>query len=76
MQKKGGAGYAGMGRLGTGTDFPEMFPMDFRHLGTGEVIYDTDTMVSMAMKRNWAQAAYFDEMFSLLSKDIWNFFGK
>ena len=26
------------GRLGTGTDFPEMFPMDFRRLGTGEAI--------------------------------------
>ena len=32
------AGYAGMGRLGTGTDFSEVFPMDFRHLGTGEAI--------------------------------------
>jgi hypothetical protein len=64
------------GRLGTGTDFSEMFPMDFRHLGTGEAIYDTDTMVSKAMKRNWAQTACFDEMFSLLSKDNWNYSGK
>jgi len=28
--------FARHGRLGTETDFPEMFPMDFRHLGTGE----------------------------------------
>ena len=30
-------------------------------------------MVSMAKKRDWAQTACFDEMFSLRSKDNWNF---
>ena len=59
--------------LGTGADFSEMFPMDFRHLGTGAAILNSDTMVSMAMKRDWAQTACFDEMFSLLSKENWIF---
>jgi hypothetical protein len=31
-------------------------------------------MASGTMKRVWAQAACFDEMFSLLAKEIWIYF--